>query len=202
MRQSNHFIYNVELNGEGVWAELNGNTVDFAYGKFNGNTDVNENVVNQTAQMIYNYVKMDGRKNSSYYVGIFAEFKDEYLKGLIDADYSEDFVPVSKYNFYSDNNYKYPYGIEDEQVEYDRDEVEYDILEEYGELYKNYCDSFYKNWVEEKLDELGFEELCKEKGIDVDILFCYDTISVSSFGDEFVFRMNLYLKYYDRDDNE
>ncbi len=196
------FIYNVELNGKKVRAQLNGNTVYFTYEGFNGNTDVNENVVNQTAQMIYNYVKRNGRKNITYYVGIFAEFKDEYLKGVIDADYSEDFVPVDKPNYYDEYDCEYPYDLKGSRVEYDRDEVERDILEEYGELYKNYCDSFYKNWVEEKLDELGFEELCKEKGIDVDILFCYDTISVSSFGDEFVFRMNLYLKYYDRDDNE
>lgn len=43
------FIYNVELNGKKVRAQLNGNTVYFTYEGFNGNTDVNENVVNQTA---------------------------------------------------------------------------------------------------------------------------------------------------------
>lgn len=192
-------ICNVEFNGEGVWAQLDGNKVNFIYEGFNGNTEVSEDVVNQTAQMIYNYVKNDNDKNATYYVDIIAEFKDEYLKGLIEDDYSMDFVPVRDKDFYKMNDYKMV-DVSDEIVDYDRDEIEYHILEEYGELYKNHCIGFYKECVEEKLEEMGFEELCKEKGIDVDIEYCYDTIDVSSFGDEFVFRMNLYLKYSDRDE--
>lgn len=49
-----NLICNVELNGKEVRAQLNCN---FTYEGFNGNTDVNENVVKQTAQQIYDEVK-------------------------------------------------------------------------------------------------------------------------------------------------
>lgn len=46
-------ICNVELNGEGVWAQLK----DDAYEMFQGETNVSEYVVKQTAQQIYDEVK-------------------------------------------------------------------------------------------------------------------------------------------------
>lgn len=194
-----NLICNVELNGKEVKAQLNRN---FTYEGFNGNTDVSEDVVKQTAQQIYDEVKRQDKKNWSYWISIKADFKDDYLKGLIDDDYSTEFMPVMDWNFYKMNDYEYPYGIKDEVVEYDKDEIEYYILNEYGELYKNYCDSFYQNWVEEKLDEMGFDELCEEKGIEVEIDFCYDDIEVLYGGDDFLFKINARLSYYDRDDNE
>ena len=46
-------ICNVELNGEGVWAQLKCD----AYEMFQGETNVSEDVVKQTAQQIYDAVK-------------------------------------------------------------------------------------------------------------------------------------------------
>ena len=189
-------ICNVELNGEGVWAQLKCD----AYEMFQGETNVSEDVVKQTAQQIYDAVKKEDNKNTRYAVRITADFKDDYLKGLIDADYSEDFVPVFDNNFYKMNDYEYPYGIEDEVVEYDKEEIEYHILNEYKYFYD--CDNeyLYENWVEAKLDEMGFDKLCEEKGIDVDIDFLYDDIEVLYGGDDFLFKINVYLSFYERDD--
>lgn len=189
-------ICNVELNGEGVWAQLKCN----AYEMFQGETNVSEDVVKQTAQQIYDAVKKEDNKNTRYAVRITADFKDDYLKGLIDADYSEDFVPVDEPNFYKMNDYEYPYGIEDEVVEYDEEEIEYYILSKYKDFYD--CDNeyLYENWVEEKLDEMGFNELCKEKGIEVDIDFLYEDIEVLYGGDDFLFKINVYLSFYERDE--
>ena len=191
-------ICNVELNGEGVWAQLKGD----AYEMFQGETNVSEDVVKQTAQQIYDEVKRQDKKNWSYCISITADFKDDYLKGLIDDDYSTEFMPVMDRNFYKMNDYEYPYGIEDEVVEYDKDEIEYHILNEYKDFYD--CDNeyLYENWVEEKLDEMGFDKLCEEKGIEVDIDFLYDDIEVLYGGDDFLFKINVYLSFYDRDDDE
>ena len=191
-------ICNVELNGEGVWAQLKGD----AYEMSKGETNVSEDVVKQTAQQIYDEVKRQDKKNCSYCISIKADFKDDYLKGLIDDDYSTEFMPVMERNFYKMNDYKYPYGIEDEVVEYDEDEVEYHILSEYKHFYD--CDNeyLYENWVEAKLDEIGFDKICGEKGIDVDIDFLYDDIEVLYDGDDFMFKINVYLSFYERDDDE
>lgn len=189
-------ICNVELNGEGVWAQLKGD----AYEMLQGETNVSEDVVKQTAQQIYDEVKRQDKKNSSYCISITADFKDDYLKGLIDDDYSTEFMPVMDSNFYKMNYYEYPYGIEDEVVEYDKEEIEYYILNEYKDFYD--CDNeyIYENWVEEKLDEMGFNELCKEKGIEVEIEYDYDELWVSYYGDNFLFKINVYLSFYERDD--
>ena len=190
-------ICNVELNGEGVWAQLKGD----AYEMFQGETNVSEDVVKQTAQQIYDEVKRQDKKNWSYCISIKADFKDDYLKGLIDDDYSTEFMPVMDRNFYDMNDYKYPYGIEDEVVEYDEDEIEYYMLSEYKHFYD--CDNeyLYENWVEEKLDEMGFNELCKEKGIDVEIEYTnVGYTSISYDGDSFLFRTYVKLNFYERDD--
>lgn len=190
-------ICNVELNGEGVWAQLKGN----AYEMFQGETNVSEDVVKQTAQQIYDAVKKEDNKNTRYAVRITADFKDDYLKGLIDDDYSTEFMPVTDMNFYKMNDYKYPYGIEDEVVEYDEEEIEYYILSKYKHFYD--CDNeyLYENWVEEKLYEMGFNELCKEKGIEVEIEYTnVEYTSISYDGDSFLFRTYVKLNFYERDD--
>ena len=193
-------ICNVELNGEGVWAQLKG---DFSYSEFACNTVVNADVVSQTAQQIYDAVKNEDYKNTKYAVRITADFKDDYLKGLIDDDYSTEFMPVMDRNFYKMNDYKYPYGIEDEVVEYDKDEIEYHILNEYKHFYDVNDDGYYMfdDYVNDKLDEIGFDELCKEKGIEVEIEYAnIKNISISYDGDSFLFRTIVILNVYDRDD--
>ena len=189
-------ICNVELNGEGVWAQLK----DDAYEMSKGKTNVSEDVVNQTAQQIYDAVKTEDYKNTKYAVRITADFKDDYLKGLIDADYSKDFVPVDDRRFYDRNDYEYPYGIEDEVVEYDKDEIEYCILSEYKHFYDSDTECLYENWVNEKLYEMGFNKLCREKYIDVEIK--YPKIrytSVSYDGDSFLFETYVILNVYESD---
>ena len=190
-------ICNVELNGEGVWAQLKCD----AYEMFQGGTNVSEDVVKQTAQQIYDAVKKEDKKNTIYEIRIKADFKDDYLKGLIDDDYSTEFMPVTDRKFYKSNDYKYPYGIEDEVVEYDEDEIEYYILSEYKHFYD--CDNeyLYENWVEKKLYEMGFNELCKEKGIDVEIEYTnVGYTSISYDGDSFLFRTYVKLNFYERDE--
>lgn len=190
-------ICNVELNGEGVWAQLKCD----AYEMFQGETNVSEDVVKQTAQQIYDAVKKEDNKNTRYAVRITADFKDDYLKGLIDDDYSTEFMPVMESNFYKMNDYEYPYGIEDEVVEYDKEEVEYYILSKYKHFYD--CDNeyLYENWVEKKLYEMGFNELCKEKGIEVEIEYAnVEDTSISYDGDSFLFRTYVKLNFYERDD--
>ena len=189
-------ICNVELNGEGVWAQLK----DDAFKMSQGETNVSEDVVNQTAQQIYDAVKEDDYRNAKYAVRITANFKDDYLKGLIDADYSTEFIPVTERKFYERNDYEYPYGIEDAQVEYDEEEIEYCILSEYKHFYD--CDNgyIYENLVNEKLYEMGLHKLCNEKGIDVDIKYAkIEDISISYDGDSFLFRTYVTLNVYDRD---
>lgn len=190
-------ICNVELNGEGVWAQLKCD----AYEMFQGGTNVSEDVVKQTAQQIYDAVKEEDYRNTRYAVRITADFKDDYLKNCIDADYSKDFIPVMDRNFYKMNDYEYPYGIEDEVVEYDEEEVEYYILSKYKHFYD--CDNeyLYENLVNEKLYEMGFNELCKEKGIDVDIKYAnIENVMISYDKDSFLFRTYVILNVYERDD--
>ena len=192
-------ICNVELNGEGVWAQLKCD----AYEMFQGETNVSEDVVKQTAQQIYDAVKTEDYKNTKYAVRITADFKDDYLAGIIDDDYSTEFMPVMDSNFYKMNDYKYPYGIEDEVVEYDEEEIEYHILSEYKHFYDVNNDGYYgfDDYVNEKLDEMGFDELCKEKGIEVDIEYAnIKNTSVSYDGDSFLFRTYVILNAYYRDD--
>lgn len=193
-------ICNVELNGEGVWAQLKD---DLSYSEFACNTVVNADVVSQTAKKIYDAVKKEDNKNTRYSVRITAYFNDIYLKGLIDDDYSTEFMPVMDSNFYKMNDYKYPYGIEDEVVEYDKDEIEYYILNEYKYFYDVNDDGYYlfDDYVNDKLDEMGFDELCKEKGIDVEIEYAgVEDISISYDGDSFKFDGYVKLNFYERDD--
>ena len=194
-------ICNVELNGEGVWAQLKG---DFSYSEFACNTVVNADVVSQTAQQIYDAVKKEDYKNTRYAVRITANFNDIYLKGLIDDDYSTEFMPVMDWKFYERNDYEYPYGIEDEVVEYDKDEVESYILSLYAKYFYDVNDDGYylfDDYVNDKLDEMGFDELCKEKGIDVEIEYAnVEDISISYDGDSFLFRTYVILNFYERDD--
>ena len=192
-------ICNVELNGEGVWAQLK----DDAYEMFQGETNVSEDVVKQTAKQIYDAVKKEDYRNTRYAVRITADFNDIYLKGLIDDDYSTEFMPVMDRNFYKMNDYKYPYGIEDEVVEYDKDEIEYYILSEYKHFYDVDDDGCYgfDDYVNDKLDEMGFDELCREKGVEVEIKYAnIKNISISYDGDSFLFRTYVILNVYDRDD--
>ena len=190
-------ICNVELNGEGVWAQLKGD----AYEMSQGETNVSEDVVKQTAQQIYDAVKNEDYRNTKYAVRITADFKDDYIKGLIDKDYSTEFMPVMDRNFYKMNDYKYPYGIEDEVVEYDKDEIEYYILSEYKHFYDCDTECLYENWVNEKLYEMGFNKLCREKGIEVEIEYAkIRNTSVEYDGDSFLFRTYVILNVYDRDD--
>ena len=197
-----NLICNVELNGEGVWAQLKG---DFSYSEFACNTVVNADVVSQTAQQIYDAVKTEDYKNTKYAVRITADFKDDYLKCLIDDDYSTEFMPVMDRNFYKMNDYKYPYGIEDEIVEYDEDEIESYILSLYAKyFYDVNADGCYMfdDYVNDKLDEMGFDELCKEKGIEVEIKYAnIKNTSVSYDEDSFLFRTYVILNVYDREDN-
>ena len=192
-------ICNVELNGEGVWAQLK----DDAYEMSKGETNVSEDVVKQTAQQIYDAVKNEDYRNTKYAVRITADFKDDYLKGLIDDDYSTEFMPVMDRNFYKMNDYKYPYGIEDEVVEYDKDEIEYYILSEYKHFYDVDDEGYYMfdDYVNDKLNEIGFDELCREKGVEVEIKYAnIKNISISYNGDSFMFRTFVILNVYDRDD--
>ena len=193
-------ICNVELNGEGVWAQLKGD----AYEMSQGETNVSEDVVNQTAKQIYDEVKRQDKKNCSYCISIKADFKDDYLKGLIDDDYRTEFMPVMDRNFYKMNDYKYPYGIEDEVVEYDKDEVESYILSLYAKYFydvNDYGCYQFDDYVNDKLDEIGFDELCKEKGVEVEIKYAnIKNIRVSYDGDSFKFRTYVILNVYDRDD--
>ena len=190
-------ICNVELNGEGVWAQLK----DDAYEMFQGGTNVSEDVVKQTAQQIYDAVKKEDNKNTLYEIRIKADFKDDYLKGLIDDDYSTEFMPVMDSNFYKMNDYEYPYGIEDEVVEYDEEEIEYYILNEYKYFYDTDNEYLYENLVWEKLYKMGFDKLCEEKGIVVDIE-CTNAeyTSISYDGDSFLFDGYVKLNFYERDD--
>ena len=189
-------ICNVELNGEGVWAQLKGD----AYEMSKGETNVSEDVVKQTAQQIYDAVKKEDYKNTRYEVRITADFKDDYIKGLIDDDYSTEFIPVMERKFYERNDYEYPYGIEDAQVEYDKDEIEYCILSEYKHFYDCDYECLYENWVNEKLYEMGFNKLCREKGIDVEIKYPkIRDISVSYDGDSFLFETYVILNVYESD---
>ena len=234
-------ICNVELNGEGVWAQLKGY---FSYSEFACNTVVNADVVSQTAQQIYDAVKKEDYKNTRYAVRITADFNDIYLKGLIDADYSEDFVPIDEPHYYDseytnkfieeqrrellkesirkaiyENDYsdfdaqladepvdEYPYDLKGSRVEYDKDEVESYILSLYTKYFYDVNDDGYylfDDYVNDKLDEIGFDELCKEKGIDVEIEYAnVEDISVSYDGDSFLFRTYVILNFYERDDNE
>ena len=189
-------ICNVELNGECVWAQLKGDV----YEMFKGRTNVSEDVVKQTAQQIYDAVKTEDYKNTKYAVRITADFKDDYLKCLIDDDYSTEFIPVMDRKFYERNDYESPYGIEDAQVEYDKEEVEYYILSKYKHFYDCDTEYLYENLVEKKLYEMGFNKLCREKGIDVEIKYANirDT-SVSYDGDSFLFRTYVILNAYESD---
>ena len=190
-------ICNVELNGEGVWAQLKGD----AYEMSQGETNVSEDVVKQTAQQIYDAVKNEDYRNTKYAVRITADFKDDYLKGLIDKDYSTEFMPVMDSKFYEMRDYEYPYGIENAQVEYDKDEIEYYILSEYKHFYDCDTECLYENWVNEKLYEMGFNKLCREKGIEVEIEYAkIRNTSVEYDGDSFLFRTYVILNVYDRDD--
>ena len=192
-----YYTYKVELNGEKVIAKLD---ADFWYEMFQGGTNVSEDVVKQTAQQIYDAVKEDDYRNAKYAVRITANFKDDYLKGLIDADYSTEFIPVTERKFYERNDYEYPYGIEDAQVEYDEEEIEYCILSEYKHFYDCDYGYLYENLVNEKLYEMGLHKLCNEKGIDVDIKYAkIEDIRISYDGDSFLFRTFVTLNVYDRD---
>ena len=189
-------ICNVELNGEGVWAQLKGD----AYEMFKGETNVSEDVVKQTAQQIYDAVKTEDYKNTKYAVRITVDFKDDYLKGIIDDDYSTKFIPVTERKFYERNDYEYPYGIEDAQVEYDKDEIEYCILSEYKHFYGCDTEYLYVNLVEKKLYEMGFNKLCREKGIDVEIKYPeIRDIDISYDGESFLFRTYVILNAYESD---
>lgn len=189
-------ICNVELNGEGVWAQLKGD----AYEMFQGETNVSEDVVKQTAQQIYDAVKTEDYKNARYAVRIKADFKDDYLKGLINKDYSTEFIPVMDRNFYKMRDYEYPYGIEDAQVEYDKDEIEYYILSEYKHFYDCDTEYLYENLVNKKLYEIGLNELCREKYIDVEIKYPkIRDISISYDGDSFLFETCVILNVYESD---
>lgn len=193
-------ICNVELNGEGVWAQLKG---DFSYSEFACNTVVNADVVSQTAQKIYDAVNKEDYKNARYAVRITADFNDIYLKGLIDDDYSTEFMPVMDMDFYKMNDYEYPYGIEDEVVEYDKDEVESYILSLYAKYFYDVNDDgcyLFDDYVNDKLDEIGFDELCKEKGVEVEINYAnIKKTSVEYNGDSFHFKTIVILSVYDRD---
>ena len=145
-------------------------------------------------------MKKEDYKNTQYTVRIKADFKDYYLKGLIDADYSTEFIPVKDRKFYERNDYKYPYGIEDEVVEYDEDEIEYCILSEYKHFYDSDYEYLYENLVNEKLYEMGFNKLCREKGIDVDIKYAkIEDISISYDEDSFLFEAYVKLNFYESD---
>ena len=227
----------MDLNGKKVIAKLD---ADFWYEMFQGGTNVSEDVVKQTAQQIYDAVKKEDDKDTRYAVRITAEFKDDYLKGIIDADYSEDFVPVDEPHYYDseytnkfieeqrrellkesickaiyENDYsdfdalqsdepvdEYPYDLKGSRVEYDRDEVERDILSEYKHFYDGDNEYLYDNWVEEKLDEMGFDKLCEEKGIEVDIDYDYGSLNVSYYDGIFHFETYVILNFYERYDDE
>ena len=189
-------ICNVELNGEGVWAQLKGDAFEMSQGE----TNVSEDVVKQTAQQIYDAVKKEDYRNKKYAVRITANFKDDYLKGLIDADYSTEFIPVMDRRFYKRNDYEYPYGIEDAQVEYDEEEIEYCILSEYKHFYDCDYEYLYENLVNEKLYEMGFNKLCREKGIEVEIKYAKtEDISISYDEDSFLFETYVILNVYESD---
>ena len=194
-------ICKVELNGNVFWAQVDD---DFSYGEFACNADVDEDVAKQTAQQIYDAVKKEDSKDTRYAVSIAADFKDYYLKNIIDYDYSKDFVPVLYNDFYRRNDYEYPYGIEDAQVEYDK----YDVTSQIFSLYVKYfydanaddCYGF-DYQVSEKLDEMGFDELCKEKGIEVEIDYAnVEDTNISYDGDSFLLRTYVTLNFYERDD--
>ena len=111
-------------------------------------------------------------------------------------------MPVMDMNFYKMNDYEYPYGIEDEVVEYDKDEIEYYILSEYKHFYDVNDDGYYMfdDYVNDKLDEMGFDELCKENGIEVEIEYAsLKNVMISYDGESFLFRTYVTLNVYDID---
>ena len=235
-----YYTYKVELNGKKVIAKLD---ADFWYEMFQGGTNVSEDVVNQTAQQIYDAVKKEDDKDTRYAVRITAEFKDDYLKGIIDADYSKNFVPVDEPHYYDEyeseytnkfieeqrrellresiskaiyeNDYsdfdalqydepvdEYQYDLKGSRVEYDRDEVKRDILKEYEDFYSGMNEYVYENWVSEKLYEMGFVELCEQKGVEVDIEYDYGSLNVSYYDGIFHFETYVILNLYEIYDNE
>ena len=232
-----YYTYKVELNGKKVIAKLD---ADFWYEMFQGGTNVSEDVVKQTAQQIYDAVKKEDDKDTRYAVRITAEFKDDYLNGIIDADYSEDFVPVDEPHYYDseytnkfieeqrrellkesickaiyENDYsdfdalqsdepvdEYPYDLKGSRVEYDRDEVERDILNEYKDFYNGLNEYFYENLVDEKLNEMGFDELCEQKGVEVEIDYDYGSLNVSYYDGIFHFETYVILNLYEIYDDE
>lgn len=196
-------ICKVDFNGNRVWAQVDD---DFSYSEFVCNADVDDDVAKQTAQQIYDAVKKEDSKDTRYAVRITADFKDNYLKNCIDADYSKDFVPVFSNDFYRRNNYEYPYGIEDAQVEYDKDEVESEILSLYVKYFYDANDDNcygFDYQVSEKLEEMGFDKLCEEKGIEVEIDYAnVEDTNITYDGNSFLLRTYVVLNFYDRDDNE
>lgn len=193
-----YYTYKVELNGENVRAELD---ADFWYEMFQGGTNVSEDVVKQTAQQIYDAVKNTEEKDYINLV-IKADFKDDYLAGIIDADYSEDFVPVNEPHYYDEYESEFPYDLKGSRVEYDRYEVERDILNEYEDFYNGMNEYIYENLVEEKLDEMGFDELCEQKGVEVEIEYDYDSLNISYYDGLFNFKTYVKVKFYERYDDE
>ena len=181
-------ICNVELNGEGVWAQLKG---DFSYSEFACNTVVNADVVSQTAQQIYDAVKKEDNKNTRYAVRITADFNDIYLKGLIDADYSEDFVPIDEPHYY-DSEYTNKF-IEEQRRELLKESIR-------KAIYENDYSDFDAQLADEPVDEYPYD--LKGSRVEYDKDANVEDISVSYDGDSFLFRTYVILNFYERDYEE
>ena len=190
-------VYKVEFNGQKVWAVLN---ADFEYEGYNSDMDIDEGVVNETAQDIYNAVK-NAENDEKIIVYLSADFDNGYVQRLIDTDYSRDFTQADEY-FYKENGYDYEWiGINGEEVEYDRDEIEDNILRKWKRCYKYSND--YEDWVNDKLQELGFDELCEEKGVEVEIDYDYQSMEIDYYGEgHFNFNCIISLYLYEKEEEE
>lgn len=179
----------VKYNGKKVSARLSDDFTEFCVGKFY-DLRVSDDLIQKTAKEIFNIVKEHGTDtNDSFILDI--KFKDDKLKELIDYDYSKSFVTNERCAF-DDNEFDYT-DIEGKEVDYDDDELTSEILSYYRTLYTPYTEGLFDSFMLEELHDIGFDELCKDKGFeetpDIDIdryYFFYD-------GDTFTFHIKVYI---------
>lgn len=177
--------FQVKYNGKNVFARFS----DRFTKTYNLYFDLNEDVVNNTAQKIYDAVKNAGN-NNNINLNLNIDFKDIALKCIVDDDYSTYFTQAPK-EIYEENGCEYEFiYLNGRKVEYDKSEVADLILDSYKLYYQ--CGT-YQVKVNNKLQELGFDELCKERGIEVNFKYDYDGMEVTYDGDHFLFSASIAL---------
>ena len=156
---------------------------------YSSQLSVKDEVVNKTAQKIYNAVKYGTCDYDSNFQ-VYVEFKDSDLEALLNKDYSKEFTQYrvdiysKSYSTYADEYI----DIDGKEVEYNQDSVVEDILYRHSDKYTaKYGGNKYREMVEEKLKELGFNELCEEKGVEVEFYFHNKRFEVDYDGENFRF---------------